>query len=151
MVMARLTNAADYRRLGGGIARALDFLQTADLAKLASGRHEVTDDVFASVSEYDTKVQWEGAWEAHRRHIDVHYLVYGEEHIGYAALSEVRAGTYDEDRDVLIVHQEGDREFVRLTPGRLLILFPHDVHMPGIAVGAPKPVKKIVMKIRVED
>jgi beta-galactosidase beta subunit len=30
-----------------------------------------------------------------------------------------------------------------------MLLFPEDAHMPGIAVGDPVPVKKVVLKIAV--
>jgi beta-galactosidase beta subunit len=36
---------------------------------------------------------------------------------------------------------------VALEPGRFIIVWPGDAHMPGMAEGSPAPVKKIVVKI----
>jgi YhcH/YjgK/YiaL family protein len=36
-----------------------------------------------------------------------------------------------------------------LQKGNFALLFPQDAHMPGLAIGSPAPVKKIVLKISV--
>ena len=41
----------------------------------------------------------------------------------------------------------GQGDVVTLTGGTFALLFPHDAHMPRLALGAPEPVKKIVIKI----
>jgi biofilm protein TabA len=51
------------------------------------------------------------------------------------------------DRD--FVPLAGDGDFLTLTAGDFMLLFPEDGHMPGIAVGAPRPVTKAVFKIGV--
>jgi biofilm protein TabA len=94
-----------------------------------------------------TKEQADARWEAHRRYIDLQYLVRGTERIGYALVERMRAEPYDEQKDVMWLSGNGD--FATLTPGLLMMLWPQDAHMPGIAVGSPAPVKKVVVKIAV--
>lgn len=52
---------------------------------------------------------------------------------------------YDNRKDVAIYKGEG--HFVNLEEKHFLILFPTDVHMPGIAINIPKAVKKVVVKV----
>jgi YhcH/YjgK/YiaL family protein len=144
MIIDRIENAAQYRKLGKGIALALDSLKT----KREPGRHELDGDkVFALVQRYQTKPQVEGKWESHRKFIDVQYVEEGVERIGWAPINKLTVTEpYDESKD--IVFHKGDGEFVTVPAGFFVIFFPEDGHMPGLAVDQPSPVKKVVVKIR---
>lgn len=149
MVFDHLNYASDYFNLGHGIRAALEYLQQADVAALAPGRHSVDDDrVFALVSDYETKSPEEGFWEAHRQHVDVQYVHSGRERIAYADLASFDAEPYDEARDLVIARGVGG-QFVEMGPGDFAILFPHDVHMPGLTAQAPASVRKVVVKVRI--
>ena len=146
MIFDRIANAHIYASLGQGIARALRYLGDTDLAALEPGRYEIEGtDLYVVVSEYATKQPSDGRWEAHRRYIDLQYLVRGTERIGYATVDRLEAGPYDERKDVMSLGGSG--QFVTLEPGDFMLLWPHDAHMPGIAVDSPAPVKKVVVKI----
>ncbi len=149
MILDQLTNAPTYFGLDSGVVIALSYLRQTDLMSLAVGRHQIDEDrVFALVSEYETKSVAESAWEAHCRHIDVQVLAAGEESVGVAPLAEMTTTEpYDVERDVLFAAGAGD--FVTLTPGRFVMLFPHDAHMPGVIAARPQRVKKIVVKVRI--
>lgn len=128
---------------------ALAFLRRADLAELPDGRHEIAgDDAYASVSRYLTKPVERGVWEAHRRYIDLQCVLSGRERIGYAALDRLQASEYDPERDVLFAAGHGDT--LTLEPGTFALLWPYDAHMPGLAVGEPAPVHKVVIKLAVK-
>jgi YhcH/YjgK/YiaL family protein len=100
------------------------------------------------LSQYETKPKPQGVWEAHRRYIDLQVVVQGIEQIGYSHVSRLTPGVYEVERDFMPLAGEGD--FLTLTAGAFMLLFPEDGHMPGIAVGAPHPVTKAVFKIAVE-
>ncbi len=52
---------------------------------VALGRHDLDgDDLFALVQEYTTRAADECVWEAHRRYIDVQFVVTGAERMGVA-------------------------------------------------------------------
>jgi YhcH/YjgK/YiaL family protein len=97
--------------------------------------------------EYNSKLPEQGKWEAHRRYIDLQYITVGTERIGYAHLSRLAQGDYNLEKDFLALTGTGD--FVTLSAGDFMLLFPEDAHMPGMAVDAPIPVKKVVVKIAV--
>lgn len=141
-------NAGFYAPLGARIEQALDWLLRTDPGVLAAGRVEIDGDrVYALVSDYTTKNVLEGRWEAHRRYLDLQVVASGTEQIGYAPVTSLVAGDYIAEKD--IVWLEGDGSFVTMQPGQFMLLWPGDAHMPGVAVGAPSPVRKIVVKIAV--
>lgn len=162
MIIDRLSNAQSgfYPYLlssqakAGGLATRLQaafrYLQESDLETATPGKVDIDGDrVFALVQEYQSKPLSQGFWESHRKYLDVQYVVSGVEQMGYANLTQLTAGAYDADKDVII--HEGSGSFVLLSAGMFAVMMPEDAHMPGIAVGNPHPVKKVVVKVAVED
>jgi len=149
MVIDHISRASTYHGLGRGIRDALQFLAQADLAATSPGRHELSGGSYAIVSEYDTKAAEGALYEAHRRFVDVQFIVSGSERIGYAPLEALSAvGAYDDERDV--VKLEGAGDLLLLPAGTFAILWPGDGHMPGISAGdAPAHVRKVVVKVPV--
>lgn len=146
MIVDVIENARLYAGVGARIARALEWMALTDLGALAPGRVEIDGDrLFALVSDYTSKPQTEGRWEAHRRYLDLQIVAAGVERIGYGPVTSLVAGDYIAEKD--IVWLEGDGSFVTMTPGRFMLLWPGDAHMPGIAAGEPSPVRKVVVKI----
>jgi biofilm protein TabA len=141
-----LANAHLYTALGTRIARGLQFLAETNLAGLAQGRHELDGTrLYALVSDYTPKPPAEGRWEAHRRYLDLQYVVSGVERMGVVPIDRLRAGDYDADRDMLWLSGAGD--FLTFGAGQFMILWPGDAHMPGIDAGEAGPVRKVVVKI----
>ena len=104
MILDDLKNAARYCHLHAGFRQGFEFLQRADLLALAEGRHELLGDrVFALINR-DPGRGHEGArLEAHRKYIDIQYLVDGSEEIGWRPTTECRelVEAYDESRDIM--------------------------------------------------
>ncbi|NLF85314.1 MAG: DUF386 domain-containing protein [Lentisphaerae bacterium] len=149
MLIDQIRHAGAYTGMGSGLAQAFAFLAGAPLATLAPGRHAITGDrVFALVQDYLTKLPDAGVWEAHHRYIDVQYVVSGAERLGYAPLDRLMVTQpYDEAKDVELLAGEGDH--VTAAAGTFVVFFPHDAHMPGLALGEPSPVRKVVVKVAV--
>jgi YhcH/YjgK/YiaL family protein len=146
MIIDLITNTHLYVDLGPRIKRAFNYIQQTDLLTLNVGRYEMEGpSMFVLVQEYATKPKDQGRWEAHRRYIDLQYIIWGTERIGYAHLSRLAPGVYDADKDFLALSGEGD--FLTLAERTFMLLMPEDAHMPGIAVDAPGLVKKAVVKI----
>jgi YhcH/YjgK/YiaL family protein len=149
MIIDRISNAHLYEHLSPRIKRAFEYLRRTDLVSLSPGRYAIDDDrLYVMVSQYETKPKPQGVWEAHRRYIDLQVVVQGIEQIGYSHVSRLTPGVYEVERD--FVPLAGDGDFLTLTAGAFMLLFPEDGHMPGIAAGAPIPLKKAVFKIGVE-
>ena len=154
MILDRLRHASHYQGLGTPIPAALEFLRGTDLLRLPDGRHPIDGDrLVAIVQRYRTKPPAEAAWEAHRRYIDVQYVVAGTERMGYASLHgelPIRSA-YDAEKDVAFFDAQGD--LFDVAEGSFVIFMPQDVHAPGLAAGSPPAVSdvfKVVMKCRIE-
>jgi YhcH/YjgK/YiaL family protein len=148
MILDQLQNAAWYFGAHERLTKALRYLQNTELSHHASGRYEIEGNgIFMLVQEYETKPREKGFWEAHRQYMDIQYVASGVELMGYANLNALRVDEYDESRDFVPAFGEG--MFFEMHAGAFAIFAPQDAHMPGIAVGEPQPVRKIVMKVRV--
>jgi YhcH/YjgK/YiaL family protein len=119
------------------------------LLNINEGRFEIAvDDVYALVNNYDTKNSGDGNLEAHRKFIDVQYVVSGSELMGYVPLKEQKPfKEYDAEKDFILY--KDDPSFVKLDARMFAILFPGELHMPGIMINNPAKVKKVVIKVRV--
>ena len=149
MIIDHINNAALYYGLGAGIEAGLRFLRPADLQNLALGKKVINGEkLFAIVSEYMTNPKASVKWEAHRRYIDIQYLVSGAESMEYQCGSKMEIETqYDEAKDALFLLGEGSRLLV--PSGFFVIFYPQDAHRPGLSLGRPQAVRKVVVKVMV--
>ena len=148
MLIDRITNAHLYGTLSPKFKCAFDYIQQTDLLTLAVGKYEIDgESLYVIVQEYLTKPIEQGRWEAHRRYIDLQYVIRGTERIGYAHLSRLLPDVYDVNKDFLPLSGQGD--ILTVQEGSFMLLLPEDGHMPGIAVDEPMLVKKAVFKIGV--
>jgi len=149
MIIDKIENAQLYRGLGERISKAFEYIIKTDLKNLKPGKYEIAgENIFALISEYKTKREEEGKLEAHRKYIDVQYVISGEELMGYAPLGiQEILEPYKVENDIIFF--KGDKLFVKVSSGMFAIFFPEDVHMPGISTGKISDVKKLVIKVRI--
>ncbi|HTX89937.1 MAG TPA: YhcH/YjgK/YiaL family protein [Anaerolineales bacterium] len=149
MIFDRLANSRLYENSSPRLREAFEYLQRTDLSALPVGRQEIDgQNMYAMVQEYSPKPPEGGRWEAHRLYIDLQYLVSGKEQIGFAPIGRLAPGEYDPARDFTPLEGRGD--LLTVSAGEFMLLFPEDAHMPGLAAGAPGPVRKVVVKIKVD-
>lgn len=150
MIISHLRYAEHFYGLGAGIHAGLQFLERPDLISLDKGRYDLPgiDGGYALVQEHETQPLARAKWEAHRKMIDLHYMVSGQELIGYSDVSSLQMQEYHAHDDFSA--GEGDGEWIRLDEQYFVILFPQDGHSPSVAVSEPKKVRKVVIKIPVE-
>ncbi len=147
MILDKLENASLYESVNSRVKLALDFLRKNDLSTLELGKYEIQgDEIFARVKQNLTKSFEEGVWEAHRKYIDVQYMVEGSETFCFANIEQMHANTaYDSERDYWSFAGDGD-SFV-LNEGSFAIFFPQDVHMTSIMIDRPVRIKKVIIKV----
>jgi len=147
MICDQLKNAAFYEQTHPRFKKAFEYLQKTDFTKVAEGKYEIDgQNIFAIVQEYLSKLPAEGRWEAHRRYMDIQYVVAGEEFIGYANLDSMNAGEYNEEKDIVFL--EGEGSMIPASAGSFMLLAPQDVHKPQITINEPQKVKKVVVKVK---
>ncbi len=132
--------------------KAFTFLKNCDLANTEAKQYDIDGDiVYAPVSEYVTRDPEGAVFESHRKYIDIQYVIAGKELIGLAGPGDIQEVTkpYDEMTDAEFMTVTNSTE-LQATPGKFFIFFPDDLHRPGMKDGVNSPVRKIVVKIRVD-
>ena len=86
--------------------------------------------------------------EAHRKYLDIQYIVSGKEVMGWADLAGCEiVGEFNEEKDIGMY--TGNFEFLNIHEGMCYVAFPEDVHMPGRHLDVPNDFVKIVVKLKV--
>ncbi|MFR1822668.1 MAG: YhcH/YjgK/YiaL family protein [Clostridium saudiense] len=147
MIIDKITNCKFYFGLGEKFEKAFKYLEETDLENLECGKHIIDgDNIFASVGEYYTKNADECLWEAHRKYIDIQYIIQGQENMGYSNISNIETTIeYNSESDVLFGN--GNGQFITVNQGEFIIFTQEDAHMPSLKVDESTPVKKVVVKI----
>lgn len=163
MILDVLSNWERYRCLNPRFAAAFEFLSRPESLKLEPAEHGSQnslrvpiqgDAVFALVQRYQPKAIKGAFWEAHRKYIDVQYVVEGAELMLWAPLASMTImNAYDDARDFTRLAPKACDETSRslcVAAGMFTIFLPDDAHAPGLAIdGAAGEVKKIVVKVAV--
>jgi len=133
--------------------KAFSFLKETDLDTLELRRYDIEgDNLYALVSEYQTKEENAAKFEAHRKYADIQYVARGSEIIQITplAMRDTITQEYDATRDIEFFTVKEHASF-DANPGRFFVFFPGDAHKPGLRTGAePAPVRKIVLKLRLD-
>ncbi len=150
MIFDQLKNAPLYFPLGERIAKALQYLSQTDFTNVEPGTYEIDgENIFAIVQEYNTKPSSSAKWEAHKKYIDIQYMVSGKEKMGFTDSQKVIVlQEYRQGNDITIYKGEGN--FLIADEGHFAIFYPTDIHMPQLALNIPKEVKKVVVKVRTD-
>lgn len=151
MILTTLDEADAYAVLAPGIDTGLAWLRAFDPAT-PDGRHPIDGDaVFALVSSYDTKPATEIRFEAHRRHVDLQLVFSGTERILVAPTPEMEIETpYAEENDIVFFTDARVSSSILMRTGDLAVFHPRDAHKPGCMAGGRDPVRKIVVKVRIQ-
>jgi YhcH/YjgK/YiaL family protein len=148
MILDKIENSKQYESLHPLFAKAFEYIRKTDFSNLADGKYEIENDtLFAIVQEYNTKD--EGKPEAHRKYIDIQYIHSGVELIGIATLNNQTLISNEPEKD--LAFYESETSFINLESGMFAVFFPDDLHMPGIKLNQSTKVKKVVIKILVEN
>lgn len=138
---------------------ALDYLKKIEGQHLDDGRVTIDGDlVYALVQSYRTEPLPSDSsprLEAHRKYIDIQFVVSGSETLGWAPREQLTVSTpYDAAKDVEFGSASlAALTLVRLTAGQMAVLWPEDAHAPRLAAptgdepARPTDVKKIVVKV----
>lgn len=152
MILDTLENAKQYAGLNPGADRILEAVKAYSPDHYPVGRVELDGSrLYMNLSSYETRELAGAPSEAHRKYLDVMYMVEGEEIIYVKAAAQMQKITkeYDPDEDFLLAETDADVTPVLLKAGSFVMLFPQDAHTPGCQVNGPCNVKKIIGKVQI--
>jgi YhcH/YjgK/YiaL family protein len=152
MIVDKIENAHFYTTLNDLLAKAFEILKDKTLIQKNDGRYEVDGDkLYYIVQRYTTKPVEECKLEAHKKYIDVQFVVSGQEIIYHTPLNGLKIETpYDASKDVAFYKVPAGITAVNLAPGMFCILFPQDAHIPGCQIDGPSDVHKVVVKVKMD-
>lgn len=152
MILDTMENAKQYAGLNPDVDRILEEMKAYTPDNYPGGRIELDGNrLFMRLNSYETHELGESLSEAHRKYLDVMYMVEGEETIYVKPTAQLRSVTkeYDPAIEALLAETDTDATPVLLKAGSFVILFPQDAHTPGCHANGPCTVKKIIGKVQI--
>lgn len=152
MIFGKMKNISEHFGEAPYLEKVEAFVNEFGEKKLPDGKYEIDGKhLFAFVQSYRTKAQTDkDMFEAHKKYIDLQYIVSGIEKIRWAKLKDVDlvSERYSKGEDIAFYEGFATFDFV-LSKGDYLLLFPEDAHLPGLSAQKDVNVRKIVFKIEV--
>lgn len=143
-----LAHCAD---LNEELRKKLAILKEIDFSQYPAGRHEINDELFFFLNEYETKEAEECFWEAHQKYLDVHYILEGKEKIAFDHIDrQMIKEDYNAEKDATFFEGVVD-SVISMNPGEAMICYPEDSHMTGIVAGEKQKVRKVVLKVECKE
>ena len=148
MIYAKNADALAYRGIHPNLDLALEHITPEFLASLRDNqRVELKGDlVYCTRFTYETIPQEESFFEAHRRYLDIHIMVEGEERVDMNRPEDLNLTDAQEGNDFYAYQGESWHSTV-LKPGEFLVVFPGDAHRIKVQVDGPRTVSKAVFKV----
>ena len=149
IILDRLERAESYYHMHPAFDKAFAFLSQDALAELPIGRHEIDGDrMFCIISKGPGRSRAEANLEAHRKYIDIQYVIAGTDEMGWSptAACTLSHVAYDADKDIEFFKDEPE-SWTQVPAGSFVIFFPEDAHAPLVGSGQ---IHKAVLKIAAE-
>ena len=154
MIVAKNADAANYKGFSPLLDRALDLLTPEFLASVGTTPvHMDGDKLYATLNIFETAPESETFFESHKRYLDIHAVVKGEERM---EIADPKALTLDTDKSkpegdsYAFTEKSAEHQDLILRPGTFLVAFPDDAHRCRGQVDGPSQVEKVVFKILIE-
>jgi len=150
MIFGNIKNLQEYPFLEEQIKKCFTYAAENDLLSFEKGKHEIDGNrLFVNIVEYTTTQAEERFWEAHKKYLDVHLMLRGQEQIDLNFIQNMEVKEYVEDSD--FVPMAGAKNCsVVLRAGDYLICYPSDGHRTAVAVEKPEVIKKAIFKVQIE-
>ncbi|MCI2082714.1 MAG: YhcH/YjgK/YiaL family protein [Bacteroidales bacterium] len=125
--------------------RLFDYVRSHDMLDAPLGRIELEGDrLFINNNSVAGMKRTEQNIEAHRKYIDVHILLKGNETIGWSPAGKVPGWKpFDVEKDCMLSDAPAE-SYVCVNPGDIVIFYPEDAHAPNISRGN---LRKLVAKV----
>jgi biofilm protein TabA len=145
MIIDTIENIDFYKELK--IYNILRYIKNTNFEQQKDGKYELDgENLFYSISSFNTKPFEDCIWESHYRYTDIQYMVMGEEIIALENINKLTIKEEKPERDLKIYSNQVINPFV-FKQNMFSVFFKHDGHMPNLMIKEPKAVRKIVFKV----
>ncbi len=126
----------------------LDFINGKNIETLSPGKYPLSDSIFAIVIKTNSRDLKGQQFEAHRRNLDLHYLVSGKERLGFTSAYGLNiAVSYDAEGDYLLYNPPQRYSQLSLTEKQFVLFYPEDAHCAQGHLQKENLIIKVVFKI----
>ncbi len=151
MIFDSIKNIDKYN-FNEGILKALETASKLSKDNYNTDKIVLENGDFILPKLYKTNVSDSLVFEAHKKYIDVMYMLDGEEMIMVKPTDSLTNITseYKEEDECLLAEENADISSILLKTGEFIVLYPQDAHCPACAIdGVSKEVKKVICKVQV--
>lgn len=153
MIYGEIKELNSYRGLSKAFDTAIDYILSGKYKNGKVGKNVVDGDTvyFNCPDSPKTKEVKDGFFEGHKKYIDIHVVIEGDENIGYLPDSKAKlTKEYDAEGDYALYEGEAET-FMHLDNTKFLALFPGEPHMALVKYGEkPATIKKVIFKVLVK-
>lgn len=150
MIFGNINQKAAYGFLPEALKECFEYAGTHALAVCEKGSHPIDGErLFVNIVEYETTTPENRFWEAHRKYLDVHLLLDGQEQIDLNFIENMEQKEFV-DKDDFLPMEGPANSHVILRPGDFLICYPEDGHRTAVAVDGPESIKKAIFKVLID-
>ena len=151
MILDKIENIDLYSGISENIKNAIEYIKMTDFSEMKTGKHEINDKMFVLVNEYETKENELSILEAHRKYIDFQYVLEGSELIECELMNKQKVySEYNMDEDYVLFHNTEFVSQIQFNEGMFAILYPDDLHLPGVINIKKSNIRKIVLKVLID-
>ena len=144
MIVRRFPDRPDIKIYPASLTKIMTVMLALELCS------DVSENVTVNRQRYFGKEFDVCAPETHKKYLDLQIVVKGSEGFGYAHIDNETLKTkevYNEEKDVEKYTVKDEFIYV-LKDGGFAIVFPEDVHRPGIKIN-DQEIEKVVIKIKI--
>jgi biofilm protein TabA len=152
MILDQLSASSAYESLHPLFPKAFAYLRSFD-EKTEDGKYELQgDDLVAIVQRYQTAPTADKLWEAHQIYGDIQVVYQGLEYCGHTDQQTlVVTKPYISEKDVeKYAAPTTPTALLTLGRGNFAVFHPPDGHQPGVQIGTPGEILKVVIKFRLK-
>lgn len=147
MIFGNINEKNTFGALEEALKECMDYVKNHDLAAYEKGSHEIDGErLFVNIVEYATTTPENRFWEAHRKYLDVHVMLWGEEQIDLNFIGNLEQKDFVEKDDFLPLEGEPNAHVV-LRSGDFLVCYPGDGHRTAVQVSESCNIKKAIFKV----
>ena len=147
MIFGNVGNLKEFSFLEDSVKKCFEYLESHKLLFFEKGSYEIDGkNIFVNIVEYDTCEKEDRFWEAHKKYIDIHFMIKGRERIELNFIENLTKKEYEEEGDFLPLDGESN-SYVELCEGDFLICYPEDAHMTSLKVDEKENIKKAIFKV----
>lgn len=127
MILGSLNNTEIIEKIHPAFKEAFDLLKTNDLKNIEKSESNIEiggENIFALVQKYQGKAKDELILEAHKKYIDIQFVVEGTEQMGWLDINKCTTvlSHYDDIKDVAS-YANPSSSFVTVNANEFVIIF----------------------------